>query len=83
MLKWAGENLTVCSGSYFASVKYVVAFKKLGMKSIGGVKTATKEFLILYLRHIELDIHGCCRAVILNSHPYDGYKVLVFVWINQ
>ena len=83
MLKLTGTNLIVCVGSYFDSVKYVVAFKKLGMKFIGVVKTATNEFPILYLSNIDLEIHECCRSVILNNHLDDGYKVLILVLINQ
>ena len=83
MLKFTGTNRIFCAGSYFASVKYVVAFKKLGMKSIGVVKTATNKFPLLNLSQIELEIYGFPRAVILNNDPYDGYKVLMFVWINQ
>ena len=83
MFQWTGTNRVFGADSYFASEKAVVDFKKLGMKYIGFVKTATKDVPIYYFRHIEFEILGYCRSFPLNNDTDDGNEVLVFVWMKQ
>ena len=43
----------MCADSYFASVAAAKALKSIGLRFIGVVKTATKEFPLKHLSGIE------------------------------
>ena len=72
----------MCVDSYFASVPCVLALKEMGLRFIGLVKTATKEFLQQYLLTVKLAEKGDIKGV-LCIHLTIRYKLLTFVWVNR
>ena len=46
------SNCVVCADSYFTSVGYVKMLKQIGLRFIGVVKTATKQFPMKHLSEI-------------------------------
>ena len=51
--KWAHSDRVVCADSYFVYVAAAKALKSIGLRFIGVVKTATKEFPLKHLSGIE------------------------------
>ena len=79
---WANSGRVVSADSYFASVPCALALKGMGLRFIGVVKTATKEFPQTYLSTVELPQKGDYKGV-LCIHPTTGYKLLAFVWVDR
>ena len=78
---WANSGRVVSADSYFASVPCALALKDMGLRFIGVVKTATKEFPQTYLLTVELSQKGDYKGV-MCIHPNTGYKLLTFVWVD-
>jgi hypothetical protein len=58
VLSWSGSNRIVCADSYFASVPAALVLRRIGLKFIGVVKTATREFPMAYLERHKLSERG-------------------------
>jgi hypothetical protein len=72
----------VCADSYFASVATALELKRLGLRFIGVVKTATKRFPLKHLSGLELRDRGGCVG--LMSKRIDGQSsLLAFVWMDR
>ena len=79
---WANSGRVVCADSYFDYVPCAIALKDKGLRFIGVVKTATKEFPQQYLSTVELPEKGDIKGVVC-IHPTTGYKLLAFVWVDR
>jgi Transposase IS4 len=80
---WAGTNAIVVADSYFASVGAALHLKRMGLRFIGTIKTATKEFPMAYLgSHIMADGKGDQHGVIHNDHA-SGASLLAFCWVDR
>jgi hypothetical protein len=82
VLPWARTDRIVCADSYFASVGTLKELKRLGLRFIGVVKTATKQFPQSYLANLEMRERGERRGVIArdeNDTPY----MLAFCWMDR
>ena len=55
---WYHTHRVVCADSYFAYVSTAKELMRLGMKFIGVVKTASKQFLMVYLQALEFYQRG-------------------------
>ena len=78
---WFNSGRIVCADSYFASVSTAKEMLRLGLRFIGVVKTATKQFPMEYLSHLELATRGLWKGVV---HRQDGQDVLyAFVWVDR
>ena len=64
--------------SYFASVPCALALKDMGLRFIGVVKTATREYPLSYLSTVELANKGDYKGVV-NIDENMNYKLLSFV----
>lgn len=79
---WAYSDRVVCADSYFASVGAAEEMKRLGLRFIGVVKTATKRFPQAYLSGLELQQRGDRKALISKSA--DGVpNMTAFVWMDR
>ena len=72
----------VCGDSYFASVSAVIEIKKLGLRSIGVIKTATKQFPMAYLSSREVIGHGNSHALYTKNQD-DEVELLAIIWIDR
>jgi hypothetical protein len=76
-----GERV-VCGDSYFASVSAVTEMKKLGLRFIGIIKTATKQFSMAYLSSREVIERGNSHALYTNNQ--DGeVELLAVMWVDR
>ena len=79
---WANTDTIVVADSYFASVQAALRLKSIGLRFIGTVKTATREFPMAYLstrvmQHGRGDRHG-----VLTQDEDSGTTLLAFCWIG-
>ena len=81
VLPWAHLGRVVVVDSYFASVPCALEMRAIGLRFIGVVKTATKQYPQQFLSNIEIHNRGDYKGVI--SEGADGYKLLAFVWVDQ
>lgn len=82
VLPWANSQRIVCADSYFACVPTVHEMTKIGLRFIGVVKTATRQFPMAYLNRIELSERGDRRGLIAkdsNNQP----SMIAFVWMDR
>jgi hypothetical protein len=79
---WARSNWCVCADSYFASVNAAEAMKSIGLRFIGVVKTATKQFPMSYLSNIELLQRGDFKGLVSKSEDGSQASLLSFVWMD-
>jgi hypothetical protein len=82
VLPWARTDRIVCADSYFASVGTLKELKRIGLRFIGVVKTATKQFPQAYLSNLEMRVRGERRGVIArdeNGTP----SMLAFCWMDR
>ena len=76
-----GERV-VCGDSYFASVSAVTEMKKVGIRFIGVIKTATKQFPMAYLSSQEVIERGNSHA--LYTKDQDGeVELLAVMWVDR
>jgi hypothetical protein len=76
---WLRSRRVVSADSYFASVK-AARLRQLGLRFIGVVKSATKEFHMSYLSRLELNNRGERKALV--AHDEFG-RYLAFVWMDR
>jgi Transposase IS4 len=81
---WANLDRIVCIDSYFASVAATLELKKIGLRYIGVVKTATRRFPMAYLQGLELQKQGDCKGLIMREGGrYIAPLVRVDASVNQ
>jgi hypothetical protein len=82
VLPWARTDRIVCADSYFALVGALQELKRIGLRFIGVVKTATRQFPQLYLSHLEMTERGDKRGLIAKDE--DGTpSMLAFCWMDH
>jgi Transposase IS4 len=79
---WANTASIVVADSYFALVQAAVRLFSIGLRFIGTVKTATKEFPMAYLasrpmEHRQGDMHG------VLSKTDCGTSLLAYCWVDR
>jgi Transposase IS4 len=79
VLPWSNLDWIVCTDSYFASVAVALELKKIGLRFIGVVKTATRRFPMAYLQGLELQKRGDRKGLIMRGEPT---SLLAFVWMD-
>ena len=67
--------------SYFASVGAAEDLKRIGLRFIGVIKTATRRYPQNSLSRIELQQRGDFKG--LTSSTNDGGTLLAFVWMDR
>ena len=78
---WIRSQRIVCADSYFASVAAALDMKRLGLRFIGVVKTATSRYPVEWLSRKELVARGDRKGLV--SHGTDGHpELLPFVWLD-
>ena len=81
VLPWENSDRVVCADSYFASVGAAEELKRIGLRFIGVVKTATRRYPQNSLSRIELQQRKDFKG--LTSSTNDGATLLAFVWMDQ
>lgn len=79
---WEHSGRVVAADSYFPSVPCAIAMKEMGLRFIGVVKTATRDYPMRYLSTVELPQKGDYKGVV-NIDLTTGYKLLAFVWVDR
>ena len=75
---WYHTHRVVFADSYFASVSTANEIMRLGMRFIGVVKTASKQFPMAYLQALEFDKRGGWKG--LKNATKSMYA---FVWVDR
>ena len=83
MIPWANTYRNVCVESYFASVTAAEELWKHGLRFIGVIKTATRQFTMAYLSNIEFQNQGDMSGLL--TRPIDRTKPVLFdfFWMDQ
>ena len=82
VLPWLHTDRIVCGDSYFASVPAAQMLSRNGMRFIGVVKTATRQFPMAYLSRVELQDRGDRKGLVARGD--DGQSsLLAFVWMDR
>jgi len=82
VLPWAQTDRIVCADSYFASVATAAEMKRIGLRFIGVVKTATRQYPMAYLSRLELTERGEFKGLVTKAA--DGTcSMLAFVWMDR
>jgi hypothetical protein len=80
--KWAYTDRIVCADSYFASVSCADEMRRIGLKFIGVVKTATKKFPKPWLSAYEMVNRGERKGLIVKDDS--GRAILMaYVWMDR
>ena len=82
ILPQANSDRVVCADSYFASVGAAETLKRIGLRFIGVVKTATKRFPMKHLSQIELENGGDRRELIMYNN-ISKPSLLAFCWMDR
>ena len=80
---WAYTDCLICADSYFASVTTVEELAKLGLRLIGVVKTATKNFLLVYLNSIELKVRVDCKILDTLNDDTQRDDMVSVLWVDK
>ena len=79
---WFNSNRVVCADSYFSLVQTAIKCKEKGLKYIGVVKTATKQYPMAHLGKLELKDKGDRYA--MAARDENGHQeLLAFVWRDR
>ena len=80
---WWRSGRVVCADSYFASVPAAKVLHDNGLKFIGVIKTATRQFPMQWLSSQVLQSRGDFKALV-NTHQEDTDPDLhAFVWMDR
>ena len=79
---WAHSRRLVCAYSYFTSAPCALALINMGLRFIGVVKTATKEFPQQFLSTVELAQKDDYTGVV-SIDLATKYTLLAFVWVDR
>jgi Transposase IS4 len=80
---WANTDAVVVADSYFASVSAAIRLKSIGLRFIGVIKTATKEYPMQYLGSVPLPGGRGSRKGLLTTDADTGTQLLSFVWVDR
>ncbi len=82
VLAWARTDRIVCADSYFTLVGALRELKRIGLRFIGVVKTATWQYPQSYLAHIKMTDRGNRRGLIAKD-VHGTPSMLAFCWMDQ
>ena len=82
MRPWGNTDSVVVADSYYASVQAAVRLMSIGLRFIGTVKTATREFPMAYLGS-KIMAHGRGDRYGLISKDPSGTSLLAYCWIDR
>jgi hypothetical protein len=80
---WANKDRVVVADSYFASVSACVRLFEIGLRFIGVVKTATRQFPMNYLGSLPLPGGKGSRKGLLTTDEATGCQLMSFVWVDR
>jgi Transposase IS4 len=80
---WANTNAIVVADSYFASVQLAIRLMSIGMRFIGTIKTATKEFPMKVLGAKPMMGGKGDRYGLLSKDVATGTDLLAVLWIDR
>ena len=80
---WANTDTIVVGDSYFASVQAALRLKSIGLRFIGTVKTATREFPMAYLGNKVMAQGRGDRHGVVSQDEQSGTTLLAFCWIDR
>jgi hypothetical protein len=73
----------VCADSYFAFVVTAVELKRIGLRFIGVVKSATRRYPMAYLSQLEMTSRGEWKGLVTNGISDGSCELMAFVWVDQ
>ena len=80
---WGNTERVVVADSYFASVESALKLKSLGLRFIGVVKTAIKDYHMAYLQNVPLLESKGSKFGLLCSDEKTNTKICAFVWLDR
>ena len=82
-MPWMHSDRVVCGDSYFASVPAARMTMRYGMRFIGVVKSATRQYPMPYLSQVELNNRGDRKGMVTRGGETNGEpKMMAFVWMD-
>ena len=80
---WGNTDSIVVADSNYASVQAAVWLKSIGLRFIGTVKTATREFPMAYLGS-KIMAHGRGdRFGLVTKDPSSGISLMAYCWVDR
>ena len=79
---WVRMDCCVCADSYFASANAVTVMRTIGLRFIGVVKTATKQFPMSYLSNLQLVQCRDYKGLVARGTDWQP-TMLSFIWMDQ
>ena len=83
VLPWAKTDRVVVGDSYFASVQAARELYKIGLRFIGVVKTATRDFPYKHLSEHEFSGRGQFTCLVHNGVGVNDPDLLAFAWVDR
>jgi hypothetical protein len=80
---WRNSHWIVCADSYFASVPAALLLWRHGLRFIGVIKTATKQYPFKYLHNKVWRERGDAYGLIRKKNNNKECDLLAFVWVDQ
>ena len=80
---WANTNSIVVADSYYASVQAALRLWSIGLRFIGTVKTATREFPMPYLAGRVMGDGRGDRHGVVSKDLASGATMLAFCWVDR
>lgn len=78
---WARTGRVVAADSYFASVEAARELFKIGLRFVGVVKTATKQYPMDALSRVQFASRGMWKGL-LHKGQGDDPDILAFCWVD-
>jgi len=80
---WGCSDRIVVADSYFASVPAAIRLFGIGLRFIGVLKTAIREYPMDYLSHVLLPADKGDRRGVYTVDGTTGTRLLAFVWCDR
>jgi Transposase IS4 len=80
---WANTDSIVVADSYFASVQAALRLKAIGLRFIGTIKTATREFPMNHLATRVMNEGRGDRYGLLCKDQASGTSLLALCWVDR
>ena len=83
VMPWANKDRIICADSYFTSMPDAEELWKHGLRFIGVIKTATRQFTMVYLSTIEFHNWGDMSGLL--TRPVDTMKPVLghLFWMDR
>ena len=80
---WANTDAVVVGDSYFTSVPAAIRLKGIGLRYIGAMKTATKEYPMHHLGGVELHGGKGSKTGLITKDEETGTQPPASCWVNR